>query len=252
MGGTGVRVFENTDWSLLAKLGAGAAGGGGANTGGGFIVKPEVTARYHFTPNLSFDVGAGYFNAINGHFSGGMITAALTHSVDVLTPEVDAITKFSEANLQKWTIGFNNVTYVDPQRTNNSNQNVQLVSLDLHYFLTNEFYVIGEGASAYTGNAGSFATGMFGLGLQSSTFFKRVSAHAAMLAGAAGGGGIDVHHGFVWQPRAGLNIAMTQHIATVIDYGRVTAIHGSLSANVMTVGLQFGFAELSAHPTGCA
>lgn len=251
LGGVGHRFLSHHRLRLETKLGLGAAGGGGAETGGGFVVKPEVIALLNINHAISLGVGAGYLWSPTGSFHAPIVLATLTHHFNLLTPTQKKIAQtLSHVSLQNWSVMLSHITYLGAQRSNMSvdeNKWVDLIGIDMHYLLTPTFYVIGEGASAYAGHAGSYATGFFGLGLQSKPFFSRLRAHAALLGGAAGGGGMDVHHGLVWQPRIGLSTGLSHNLAAVLDFSRIQAVHGRLNTSVITLGIQFHFAGLKAQ-----
>jgi hypothetical protein len=62
---------------------AGAAGGGGVDTGSGAIIKPMAYVGWGLTPATSLRLGAGWIKAPNGELSSPVVDLTLTFAFDV-------------------------------------------------------------------------------------------------------------------------------------------------------------------------
>ena len=66
-----------------AEFLAGAAGGGGVDTGSGAVVKPMVFAGWELTPATSVRLGAGWIKAPNGELSSAVADLSVVFAFDV-------------------------------------------------------------------------------------------------------------------------------------------------------------------------
>ena len=71
-------------WHAGVEALAGAAGGGGVDTAGGFIVQPMAYAGYALSPEISLRLGAGRIDSIKGGLKGNVVgfSVAYTFGVD--------------------------------------------------------------------------------------------------------------------------------------------------------------------------
>ena len=80
---------------------------------------------------------------------------------------------------------------------------VDNLGLQIDYFINPDWYITGQGLAAYKGDAGAFMTGLVGTGVRKN-LNKSLYLNAETLAGAAGGGGLAMGSGLVWQGNAGV------------------------------------------------
>lgn len=224
----------------------GAGGGGDTDTGGGFIYKPEAGLAFDVTPTFTFKLGGGYIKGNGGEFEGPTATAGLYYNFlnaqpAYLAPPDLGINAFQFGG---WRLSVGSETYNHPQRDDNKDEeNIDLVTLNLDKMLNQNFYVTGQAASAYGGNAGSYATGMAGIGVETNTW-ARMRFGADVLAGAAGGASMAVGDGGVYQPEAGLSVDLTRHLTLQGKVGQIKAFDGDLNSTTYTVSLLMRFSTL--------
>ena len=120
--------------------------------------------------------------------------------------------------------------------------------MQINYDINNTFYLIGEASFAYDGKSGGYAHGMTGLGIYSPYFLnKKVRAHLELMAGAAGGAGVDTGEGVVARPTIGLSYKLTNAVSLQSSIGKLITPFGDLKSTNINIGLSFGLATLSAR-----
>ena len=103
----------------------------------------------------------------------------------------------------------------------------------------------GQGIAAYGGQAGGYMTGLVGGGLHLTVSDTPVFVDFELLGGAAGGGGLDVGGGLVWQGNAGVGYRFSEPYSLIASYGRMQAPGGNFKAHVIGVSLAYRFAFFS-------
>jgi hypothetical protein len=87
-------------------------------------------------------------------------------------------------------------------------------------------------------------TGLVGAGLRKN-IIGSLFLDTELLGGAAGGGGMAVGSGLVWQANAGAGIEIDPAVSVMIMGGRVEAVEGDFRANVLSVALACRFTGAS-------
>jgi hypothetical protein len=262
LGGLGLRypLSASERWFADAKLGAGSAGGGQRETSGGFVVKPELGLEYAFTRRLALEANAGYMESARGTFSAAVLSAQVNYHFGLAQPRapMDASTSSiagtvlagtgRASGLHDCQIEVSNKTYLTPQRdliSGGIRQDVNLFSFALNSFFGRHYFLTGQIVSAYAGKAGGYAAGMVGAGGDTGPLlFQRLRGTVELLAGAAGGGGIDVGGGVVAKARAGLCYELRDNLSFTVSGGRIKAMRGQLNAATLGAGLTYRFALL--------
>ena len=125
-------------------------------------------------------------------------------------------------------------------RKDGTQRNLDAVTLKINRFVADNVYLTGQAHSALSGGAGGYTVGLFGLGLQMPVGTGwRIGAEA--LAGAAGGGGVDTRGGALLQPMAYVDTDLGRSLSLRLAVGRVKALRGPFSSNVLDVALVFPF-----------
>lgn len=234
--------------ALNSRVAAGMGGGGSVDTGGGMLLEPSVGLQYQFLPRVGVEIAGGYLFAPDGKFNTYTVTGKLTYAMlmgDVVTRPVEA-NFIDQCYFQSWRVNVFNQTYINAQRKNGvASRTVNLVGIKIDDVLMPHFYVSGQAASAYAGQAGGYSSGMLGVGLLSDLFLaNKVDANAEVLVGAGGGGGLDVAGGAIMHPMVGLNFHLTRYLAASATVGRIIALRSGLNANTVNAGLTFNFATV--------
>jgi hypothetical protein len=231
-------------YNLEANIGAG--GGGNTDTGTGLIYKSSVGIGYNIFPSLSLLLEGGYLTAPSGSFEAPFTSLGLYYQFFNAGPETFSSDMGNgQYTFEGWSISSQTETYLNPQRSNSTRnvENIDLAVIEMSKAMNETFLIKGQAASAYGGNAGSYATGMIGPGMQSPAWhgFKLSS---DVLVGAAGGGAIDVGRGAIYQPEAGISFDVTPYFSLIAKAGRIRAFDNGLDATTYNLGLVFNFTTL--------
>ena len=82
--GFGNKVQMGEKMDLFARLGIGVAGGGGVDTGGGFIYQPMVGVEYNPTKSFGIETSVGYVRAINGGLNAAVLNVGIAYKFKTL------------------------------------------------------------------------------------------------------------------------------------------------------------------------
>lgn len=233
--------------NILAKFGVGAGGGGGVDTKGGFLIYPDISIEQKLFDNIYVSINKGYLLTPDSHFSSSSFGFGLKYYVDRdgtnSTGKTFSIGKFKGIE----TIVKQDL-YLDAARDNNGgfNQNMHQISLQINFFLNKYIYASGQTSFANFGDAGAYAEGIVGLGIQTNTFFSNTtSLFAQVLGGAAGGGGISTGQGLIVKPSIGANYKLSDKLNLRGGLGYVKARGGNLSSTYLNFGISYNFSFLS-------
>jgi hypothetical protein len=247
LGGLGYdqELFPNT--KLQAKLSLGGAGGGDVDTSGGTVTKASLKLAYSPIKKITTGLEGGYYHAFDGGFDATFAKVNIGINADFLSlGGVGNDLDYSSIASQKFNIRFTNQTYLYSDtlsiKTNN-NDNVQLFGTKLDWFLSDSFYITGQAFAAYSGDAGGYAVGMFGLGYVQALFYD-FSLVGEVCIGAAGGGSINTGGGNIVQPMAGLMYDLSENFSIEAMYGKVLALNGDLDSNTLDVSIVYKFNKL--------
>jgi hypothetical protein len=246
MGGTGYR-FDLTQFiSLTAQLNLGMAGGGRVDTGGGFVMEPNVGVIYRFTPHWGAWVSGGYLDAPEGHLRAMTLTLKALYLFDTAKlGKQKTSAAFQTAQFNDWRVRVGNQTIFDAKRENSKTRDsVNLVNINIDRLINHYVYITGEGESAYNGkNVGGLAIGMFGLGLQTS--MKRPwQFYVELMGGAAGGGGLAFGDGAIIQPKIGVAYFTNPYFGAQASIGQMFSLDHDLNSTTLDLSLVFRLASL--------
>jgi hypothetical protein len=116
------------------------------------------------------------------------------------------------------------------------------LGFQIDYFPVRTVYLTGQGLAAYgRGNAGAYMTGLVGAGLHFPLGNTPAFIDLEALAGAAGGGGVAVGGGFVWQANAGIGIELTDAFSLIATVGHLDAPGGEFAAHVVGASIGYRF-----------
>jgi len=247
--GGGYRVSLADRTHLKLSGGVGVGGGGAVDTGGGFLVDGELALQQYLTDAIYLAATGGYVDAPDGSFHAA--TIGLHLGLGYKVPTVVRGAAYNPAALSgygrgRFRIRTAHQTYLhggsDTWRSHHSDRNVNSLGIQLDYFPARTLYLTGQGLAAYGGgNAGAYMKGLVGAGLHQPLGSTPVFIDLEALAGAAGGGGMAVGGGFVWQVNAGFGIDLTDALSLMATIGRIDAPGGDFEATVVGVSLGFRF-----------
>lgn len=225
-------------FTLGGRVALGMGGGGGIDTGGGLLAKASVYGALRLTRDLAATVEAGITHAPQGEFRAVHGSASLIWIFD----DVGNVFSPSRTTRTEFTTG---VERFDAARQDGSTRPLTAVVLKASRFLDKNLYVTGQAHSAFDGGAGGYTAGLFGVGWQQAmgtpgsgpTWHVGVEA----LAGAGGGGGVDVRGGALLQPNAYIGVDLGPTTALRVSAGQLRAQRGELKSTVVDVSLVFAF-----------
>jgi len=243
--GTGLSFNKNRT-QLLAKFGLGAAGGGGVDTQGGFIINPEIALEQKLFNNLSFYANTGYFLTPNSRFKASTYGVGLKYTSQQ-GGTLNADDKpFKRVKFKGIELNVSQEIYFKAQRADTSEQDLYKILLQAQLYLNKTVYLTGQTSFANFGNAGAYAEGVFGLGISSKPLLNnKVRAFVQLLAGGAGGGSISTGQGLIVKPGVGLYYNISDKLAFRTALGRAKATGSGLNSTYFNFGLSYRLAFLT-------
>ncbi len=244
-GGYRFRVTDST--AIKASASVGVAGGGSVATGGGLLVDASLTLQQYLANNLFVELGGGYVDAPDGSFKAASMGAKLGYRYSMPDVQGRSVSSSALAGYERHNMRVRMVhqSYLrnDPGwRNNYPDLNVDLLGLQGDYFVSDRFYLTGQGIAAYSGRAGGYMMGLVGGGLHLELPGTPLFADAELLGGAAGGGDLDVVGGFVWQGSVGIGYQFSGPYSLIASYGEIQAARGNFKAHVLGISLAYDFA----------
>ncbi|NAS10753.1 hypothetical protein [Poritiphilus flavus] len=232
--------------NILAKFGVGAGGGGGVDTQGGVLIYPDISLEQHLFSNLYLAVNKGFLMSPNSHFIASTLGFGLKYYSDFNGVKTDY--ELTRSRFKAFEIIVKQDVVLDADREMNPTENLFQISLQLNYLLSRNFYLAGQTSFANFGNAGAYAEGLVGPGLQTNYFMNNsVNLFAQVLGGGAGGGDISTGEGLVVKPSAGLNLKLSDQLALRAAAGYLTATNGDLSSVFGNLGLSYRLSFLNSR-----
>jgi len=247
--GGGMRYHILDSLSLELSASAGVAGGGNVETGGGLLTDIGLALQQNITNDVALGFEIGWVDSLVADFHARSYAVKINHLF--ATPLADRgdtlkLSQLGDYDVEHMRIRFVNQSYSPSTnaeqvwRTHHANLDVQLLGFQYDSFIGDNLFLTGQAISAYEGEAGGYITGLVGLG-----FNVGISEHwnieSEMLFGAAGGGGLAVGGGLVWQINAGLSYAVHENYDILMQVGRLEAPKGDFSANVLSVAVAHKF-----------
>ncbi|MCB2022161.1 MAG: hypothetical protein KDG44_15305 [Burkholderiaceae bacterium] len=223
-------------FTLGGRVALGMGGGGDVPTGGGLLGKAALDAALRLSRNVSLNLEAGWARAPQGSFSAPFGSLALMWDLDHGNGAPTVQTR------EEFASGIE--TYHLAARKKGPPATLDNVTLKFNRFVSESFYLTGQVHSAYAGDAGGFSVGLIGVGVQQ-MLGEHVLVGAELLAGAAGGGGVDTGNGAVVQPMAYVGVDLSRSLSLRLGAGRVMSGGGGLDSNVLDLTLAFSFGVAS-------
>lgn len=237
--------FNNNTTNLLTKFGMGAGGGGGVDSQGGFMIYPDLSLEQRLFDDMYISINTGFMLTPDSHFSSSTYGLGLKYYANF--NGIETKTKSRSAKFKGFEAILKQEVYLDAQRTSNPTEDLHQISFQLNYFLNKTFYLAGQTSFANFGNAGAYAEGIAGLGLQSPALFgNTLQVFGQVLAGGAGGGNISTGQGFILKPAAGINLKLSPTLSLRSSVGYTKALGGELASVFGNIGLSYKLAFLNA------
>ena len=229
---------ETTVWPNLLTVGGrvalGMGGGGDVSVGGGLLMKAGVYGTVRLTRELGLSLEGGVTRAPQGSFKALHAAASLNWILD--DPQ-DLIAPARNTRTE-WAGG---VERYDAQRRDGTSRMLQAVTLKANRFIAPHVYLTGQAHSGFSGGAGGYTAGLFGIGVQT-PIAGRWHVGAEALIGAAGGGGVETQGGAILQPNAYVGFDIGRSLSLRAGGGKIRSLRrDGLDAGVVDVALAFTF-----------
>ncbi len=218
-------------FDLGARLALGMGGGGSVDTGGGLLWKAGAYAVLPLSPSFGLTVEGGYARAPQGSFRAPYGTLALNWRLEPATGAAGAPARM------EWVGG---IESYPAARRDGSTRRLQAVALRVNRWIAPQFYLSGQAHSALGGEAGGYSVGLLGAGWRAE-LAPRWHGGIELLAGAAGGGGVDTAGGAILQPMGYLGYELQPGVALRVGAGRIRGWRGPLDGSVVELSLAYRF-----------
>jgi hypothetical protein len=228
------------DVVLAGRLAAGMGGGGAASVGGGQLYKAGGVATLNLSRSTHAALEAGYAAAPTGRMRTRYVAANLTLDLDHpfssdTTPQIDHY---------EFLLGSNR--YLHTAHKNGSVNAMDVLTLTINRYLTDNIYLSGQAHSAFAGkNEGGFSAGLFGLGWRSQPINEKLRVGAEMLLGAAGGGAVDSSGGAIIAPSVYLDWQLNPLFTMRLASSRIKSVNGALNTQTAEAAIKFSYATMS-------
>jgi len=217
----------------------GAGGGGSVSVGSGLLSKVGLYSRYELSHLFYLGLEGGYVAAPTHDFRApyGMLSVGMT---------LDHPSKNSSENtlatVHGWEWSSSLEHYVSAARKEEAAHSLETLGIKVQRVVDNSpFYLTGQAQSAYAGGAGAYSVGLVGIGAQSPSNRIGLSLGGELLAGVAGGGGVNTQGGAIVQPMGYTSLDITKNWRVKLGVGKVESIHSGLNSTVVDVSLSYRF-----------
>ena len=236
-------IIKNST-NVLAKFGIGAGGGGGVDSGGGFMIYPDLSIEQKIFNDVYLSVNKGYLLTPDKTFNTSTFGIGLKYYMErngILSDD----NSYNTSKFKGVEVIVKQDLYFNAKRETEPTEDMHQISLQINVDLNKTLFIAGQTSFANFGNAGAYAEGLLGLGIKtnprlskSTTFFTQ------FLAGAAGGGNISTGQGLIIKPSAGLDYKLTNTLNLRAAAGYVKAKGGTLSSPFLNLGIKYNLSLL--------
>lgn len=232
LGSAGVSVAPLPEalpsWRVGARLAAGLGGGGAVPTEGGLFGKASLGTEISPLPGWSIGAEIGTVRRANSPLRARMAQVWL--GVD-LEPGLDGRgTAVGRVVRAEWTAALQHHTRVP--RKDGRIGSLDTIGLKLTRELGEHVYATGQAHSAFGGGAGAYSVGLVGLGVATRPD-SPWRFGAELLAGAAGGGGVQTGGGALYQALAWAGLASAGGSEWRVGVGAARARRGGSTSPVI-------------------
>lgn len=233
--GTRIQPWRNVQAGVRAALGLG--GGGALATGGGGLAKLSAHVGWTPLPHWTFGAEAGLVRGAGEMPRARSLQLWVGRDLQPVAPAAGSLAPGTVAALE-WTAGVQRMQRAT--RRDGRSGPVDLVTGKLDRQLGPSLYLSAQAHSAFGGDAGAFSTGLLGLGWATPARPDRAwRLGAEVLAGAAGGAGLDTGGGAIGQALAWASLAVAPRSHLRAGYGRVRALQSGAGLDSPLLELSF-------------
>ena len=237
----GVSAHQSLGSGLEAGVRAavGLGGGGAVATGGGGLTKLSAFLAWEPTPGWQLGLEAGPVRGAGGSPRAQAVQLWLGVDLEPRSGASGGAVAGRVAGYE-WVAGVQQIRR--GLRKSGSSTPIELVSGKLERHLDSGVYLTAQAHSAFGGDAGAFSMGMLGAGLATPAQLGSWRFGAELLAGAAGGGGVQTGSGGVVQGLAwaGYSVAPASQVRCGLGALRARS-GGGLSSPVVELSFSHRF-----------
>ncbi|WP_077038300.1 hypothetical protein, partial [Pelomonas sp. KK5] len=239
-------ALGNTGLRVGAEIGAGLGGGGGVNTGNGWLWHAGPSLRW-VSPwaGASLHLDAGYARSFSGQFSAPFLRLGVGLPLDRMVSAFD-YSDHGEGTVRALTVGasvqhLSRVHYKDGHTGP-----ISELAITMSRELGTHLYGAAQAGSAAVGDAGAYSFGLFGLGWQTSPYLNgKLRFGVEGLVGAGGGGGVVVNGGAIGQVEAWAQYEATERLRLRAGIGEWHTLRSSgQSSPMLNLSLGYAFGTL--------
>ena len=236
-------VFGTPRLRVGGQLAGGLGGGGNVDTGNGWLLRAGPTLRWitPWGPTLRLDSGVTY--APSGAYTAPYVRAVLAMPLD-RTPTLIGRDPGGTVRVQQLgasVLHLPRVRFKDGRK-----EAVSHLAVSMSREFSPHVYGTAQAGSAAAGSAGAYSFGLVGLGLQSAPLAggsTRIGAE--WLAGAAGGGGVQVGGGAVTQAEVWAQWQLAERLRLRAGLGQFRTLRGNdQSSPLAHLQLSYAFGTL--------
>ena len=251
LGGGYLYPFNSNKTNIVAKFGVGAAGGGGIDTKGGFLLAPDLSIEQRIFKETYLALNTGFVVSPDSHFKTQSLGLGIKYYVDRNGIQSDE-KQYTSAILKGFEVITKHDVYFNAQRDKNlPDQDLHQISVQINFDIKENFYIAGQTSFATFGDAGAYAEGIVGLGARFyPNPFKRGNTELFIqaLAGAAGGGDIATGQGLILKPSAGFSYKLNEKLSIRAAGGYVKSLGAGLSSPLVNLGIKYHISFLKVNP----
>lgn len=214
----------------------GLAGGGAVPTGGGSLGKLALASRFELGRRVSIDLEGGRVRALDGDVDANYAQL----SIGMQLADTPAGWSPQTVHESQWSLAFQ--SYRDAARKEGPSRSMGTIGLKFQREMTQHFYWTAQAHTAITGGAGAYSAGLVGAGAMLQPDHARpFNAGVELMVGAAGGGGVDIVGGGIFQGQVWAEYRMTKHQRLQVGVGQLKAAKGELNTPVGEVAWSLAF-----------
>ena len=244
-------VIDNV-LNIESRVLFGPTGGGRVDSGGGATAQYEIGASLFLKNDFYIKGFLGKTQSPWGNLDANHFEISLGKSfgrIDSKNGENQTVFKVHEKELieNHISVSVYNRTYFVPDGLDKNNipylDSFNLLTFEGQKYIGDKFTLNATTVWAYTGDYGAYAEGLLGVGYHQ-PIFPKWNINAKALFGAAGGGGLDVGSGLIFQYSAGIERKIGKRNNFFVSFGRYTPLEGNFKPYSLDVGFVIDLFQL--------
>ena len=236
-------IIKNST-NILAKFGIGAGGGGGVDSGGGFMIYPDLSIEQKLFKDTYLSINKGYLLTPDRKFNTSTFGVGLKYYLE-RNGIINKNESYDFARFKGFEIIIKQDLYFSAKRETEPTENMHQISLQINVDMNKNLFIAGQTSFANFGNAGAYAEGLVGLGVKTNPMLNNsATIFAQILGGAAGGGNISTGQGLIVKPSAGLDYQLSNTLNLRTAVGYVKSKGGELSSPFINLGIKYNISFL--------